>query len=114
MKITIDTTHDSTEDIEKAIAMLRHLIGEKDAFASPEPLLQQGNAGTDLFTSLLKEENQEQQMPTETSQPEPKKAKDEELFSDLFSDEDVPAEGKSAPPSDEEGYAHRKPKIELY
>lgn len=39
MKITIDTKHDSTEDIRKVIGILKHIVGDEalvnDSFSTP-------------------------------------------------------------------------------
>ncbi|HLD87650.1 MAG TPA: hypothetical protein VJB12_06345 [Candidatus Nanoarchaeia archaeon] len=123
MIISIDTKQDSPDDIRKAISMLRSLIGEQDTITTPA----QAPPAQDVsFASLFDSAPEMQGASTDlsgqsTNMPlsaasEPKKS-DADLFSDLFSEEDLPeAEDKKEPPQeDEEPYStSKKPKIEFY
>jgi hypothetical protein len=122
MQITVDTKHDSHEDIRKVIAMLRHLVGEKDIFSnSPDaqPIQEEQSAQTlasmfanDASGSSPSPSAQEPSLSPQIVQPAEKKMDD--LFSDLLSEEDLP-EAKQQPEEEEEDEAPlKKPKIEFY
>ncbi len=123
MQITVDTKHDSHEDIQKVIAMLRHLVGEKDIFTNaPEQSLaaqEQQSAQTlsDMFSSDAQSNEQSSDVQSSITSPEivqPAEKKMEDLFSDLLSEEDLP-EAKQRPEEEEEDEAPlKKPKIEFY
>ena len=117
MIITVDTKHDSPEDIRKIIAMLQNFLGDRELMSNA-PLGQSSEEQAAPFANIF------QDMPAEQGASEPSsiilpeqaaqeaKPSSDELFSDLFSEEDVPkqAEGKE----DEEDSPSRKPKIEFY
>ncbi len=117
MQITVDTKHDSHDDIRKVIAMLRHLVGEQDIFtnASPAPASQQQSAET--FSNLFSDAENPQLSKGFPASPEvvqPSEKKADDLFSDLLSEDDLP-EAKQQPDEEEEDESSsRKPKIEFY
>lgn len=117
MILTVDTKHDSPEDIRKIIAMLQHFLGDRE-LVSNAPLSQSSGEQAAPFANIF------QDMPVEQPDAEPSsiilpaqaaqeaKPSSDELFSDLFTEEDASkqAEGKE----DEEASSSRKPKIEFY
>ena len=118
MQISVDTKHDSQEDIRKVIAMLQHLVGDKvvitNAPSAPsESPEQQSN---DMFANLFEDSSQSPpQEPSSAPQiVQPSEKKMEDLFSDLLSEGDLP-EAKQKPEEEEEDETPlRKPKIEFY
>lgn len=122
MQITVDTKHDSHEDIQKVIAMLRHLVGEKDIFTNASGQVsasQEQNAAqtlADMFSSDAQSSGQSSDLQPSIISPEivqPVEKKMDDLFSDLLSEEDLP-EAKQKPEVGEEETPIQKPKIEFY
>ena len=115
MIITVDTKHDSHEDIRKVISILRHLVGEGQLLAnveiSPQPSADAKipAAEADSFSHLFSEQPSANQpsaeaassLPLAQSPQEQQKSGSDDLFSELFSEEDVP-KGQNAAEEDEE------------
>ena len=118
MIITVDTSHDSPDDIRKAISMLQHLIGENNLLsnAPQQPSQEQAAAFTNLFQDISADQSASEPSSIILQAPSPQEAKkqgSDELFSDLFTEEDVPRKGEEK--ETEEGFSSsRKPKIEFY
>ncbi len=116
MQISVDTKHDSHEDIRRVIAMLQHLVGEKDVLTNAPASSPSEQQSTDMFANLFEDSPQSTQTP-EQAAPEiiqPAEKKMEDLFSDLLSEDDLP-EAKQQPEEEEEDETPlRKPKIEFY
>jgi hypothetical protein len=121
MQITVDTKHDSHDDIRKVIAMLRHLVGEKNVLTNAPMEESPSEQTQDLFSAFSNSSSLDSPQSSEANSsqaPElisPSGKKSEELFSDLFSEEDLP-EAKAQPEEEEEDEtpAQKKPKIEFY
>lgn len=115
MQISVDTKHDSHEDIRKVITMLQHLVGDKEVLTNaPAPSQPSEQQTTDMFANLFQDSSPPtpDQAAPEIVQPVEKKTED--LFSDLLSEEDLP-EAKQQPEEGEEDETPlRKPKIEFY
>lgn len=116
MKITVDTSHDSHDDIRKVIKMLQHLVGDSQEVFTNQPESQEKSPIANIFgdvseqpTTTSSEITQEttQETPAETSE------STEDLFAELFSEEelkkmDVPKEEEIKPAKD------KKFNIEFY
>jgi hypothetical protein len=107
MIISVDTKHDSHEDIRKVIAMLQHLVGEKELLTNAPQASEQQS--TEMFAHLFSDAAPSQQPAPEIVQPAEKNVED--LFSDLLGD--APEAGQT-PDEEQEDEAPEKPKIEFY
>ncbi len=129
MILSVDTRHDSHDDIRKVIAMLQHLVGEKQ-LVSNVPLEQSSQAEMAPFANLFQDlpvsqgsQSQESSyvIIPELAPVQDAKKSDADLFSDLFTKEDVPGQKERGKEEDKEensevvGYSSsRKPEIEFY
>ena len=116
MRITVDTSHDSHDDIRKVIRMLHHLIGEsQEIFTNqPQPVQETspianifGNDSASAEATSSIEKNLESAKETEEIS-----ESTEDLFAELFSEEELK---KMEPVKEEE---EEKPKkkysVEMY
>jgi len=114
MKISIDTKEDSHEEIKKVIQMLKNLVGESQEVFTNQPSAEiNSSAAENPFTNIFgdsssaapetnasSEANQETLQPAET---EPKDQSTDDLFAELFSEEEIKKmDNNSAKPEDEE------------
>lgn len=128
MQISIDTKEDSHEEIKKVIKMLQNLVGDSQEIFTNEPSVSQetaspianifGEASSSVAASEANEaaettqETEEQAQTGETSQ------STDDLFAELFSEEEL-KKMDASPEKEEEEEPESKPKgkkpsIELY
>lgn len=92
MKITVDTQHDSHEDIKKVIKMLQNLVGYSQEVFTNQPESQENIASP--IANIFGENASSQATPPETTQtaqeaPEESSTSTEDLFAELFSEEEL-------------------------
>ena len=148
MKVSVDTKEDSHEEIKKVIRMLQNLVGESQEIFSNEPVQSEasnpedsGDSGStfanilsDMPTSpqisqapsLQQQDAEPVQQAKEGKQPKPEEKEElsgsaEDLFAELFSEEELKKMDVAAPKKEEEEGEEEeiKPKgkkydIELY
>lgn len=90
MRITVDTAHDSHEDIRKVIKMLQHLVGDSQEIFTNQPEVPQSSPIANIFgdnaqpTQIIESET------TQTTQQTTEQAEStEDLFAELFSEEEL-------------------------
>ena len=116
MRITVDTSHDSHDDIRKVIRMLYHLIGEsQEIFTNQSQPFQETSPIANIFGNekspaeevALSETNKES-----ATEVEEKSESTEDLFAELFSEEEL----KKMEPvkEEEEPKTKKKYDIEMY
>ena len=132
MKISVDTKEDSHDDIKKVIRMLQHLVGDNQEVFTNEPSIAQGaspmanifgdssSASETPASSEAAEATQESQG-TEVSQEaaEETSQSTEDLFAELFSEQELKKMDTVKTQEDEEEQEEIKPKkkkhdIEFY
>lgn len=125
MKISIDTKDDSHEDIRKVIKMLQNLVGESQEVFTNDPQVasQEASPFTNIFgdTETTQQATTEATETTETTQQVPKEETSEsteDLFAELFSEEELKNMDKADIKKDEEKEEiksrGKKYSIELY
>ena len=140
MKLSVDTKEDSADDIRKVIRMLQHIVGEDSAMQAPDLQIQQETAGQDapmessventapteqenakesIFSSLFTNKPEMVQQPSVNAAEslEEVSQSTEDLFAELFSDEEIKKMDEKSSEADEiEEEPRQKPsyKIELY
>ena len=93
MKVEVDTSHDSHDDIRKVIKMLQHLVGESQEIFTNNPQ-EAASPIANIFGDVssitasgaaetAQETSQAQETAEETSQ------STEDLFAELFSEEEI-------------------------
>ena len=119
MKIQVNTKEDSPEDIRKAIKLLQIVIGDL-----PEPSSQSlpsscassdsSQAFNNIFSSSTEEKPQQAEEQEHTPEPKPETNSEstEDLFAELFSDDEIKQMKKVE--DEEPAPKGKKPKIELY
>lgn len=125
MRVTVDTSHDSHDDIKKVIKMLQHLVGDSQEIFTNQPqetaspmanIFGDANTSPETITSseTTQETSQAAQETTEASE------STEDLFAELFSEEEL-KKMDTAKSKEEEEDEEIKPKakdkkygIELY
>lgn len=125
MKLTIDTKEDSHDDLRKVIKMLQHIVGDSQEVFSNQPGMLQPQAAEsspianifgDMPSSSSIEQNSSDTPQAETSAPEAPASSEEtsqsteDLFSELFSEEEI----KKMDLPKEEEEAEPKPKDKKY
>ena len=134
MKISIDTKEDSHEDIRKAIRMLQNIVGDMQEIFTNQPISSEASSQTaNPFINIFGDNSIDSQpapapetMPAEQS-PEPgaAEAKEteetsqsaEDLFAELFSEEELKKMDKVKNDEEDEGEIKpksKRPSIELY
>lgn len=119
MRITVDTAHDSHEDIRKVIRMLQHLVGDSQEIFTNQPQTQETLASpiANIFGDASAA------TPATTSEPSQQTAEEssestEDLFAELFSEEELKKMDTASIKDEEEKTEEAKPKkkynIELY
>ena len=118
MIISVDTKHDSHDDIKKVIAMLRHYVGEQGIVTNAPSQTTPEASIANLFDMPMAAPSSDSLTPSIQPLSEAPKKSDADLFSDLFSAEDLPEAEEPKPEArqeDEEAYStSKKPKIEFY
>lgn len=92
MKISIDTKEDSHEDIRRVIKMLRNLIGDAQEIFTNEPAVSSEPATSPLaniFGDVPATQQAEPPMPTDQEAQSEKSESTEDLFAELFSEEEL-------------------------
>jgi hypothetical protein len=98
MEIKVDTKHDTHEDIRKVIRMLQHIVGEEQSAPSVSPV-QEPSAPEPMPTQMSGFFEQsstmavaQESMPASEPQlivKEQEKSETDDLFAELFSDEEL-------------------------
>lgn len=97
MRITVDTQHDSHDDIKKVIKMLQHLVGDNQEIFTNQPEIAQ-EAAASPFQNIFGDASSTESSATseattsETAQEaQTEEASDstEDLFAELFSEEEL-------------------------
>ncbi|MBI2541562.1 hypothetical protein HYV80_02540 [Candidatus Woesearchaeota archaeon] len=129
MRVTIDTSHDSHDDIKKVIKMLQHLVGDSQEVFTNEPAAAQSpianifgdeNPGIAAETLPSSSETSQEAQAEEKPAENPESAEDsqstEDLFAELFSEEELKKMDKVEVKEEEEvkPAKGRKYGIELY
>ena len=128
MKVTIDTKEDSHDDLRKVIRMLQHIIGDSQEVFSNQPGMLQSQAAEsspianifgDMPSSSSTEQGSSDTPQAETPSAEAPASEEssqstEDLFSELFSEEeikkmDLPKEEEAEPKPKDKNF-----KIEFY
>ena len=109
MRITVDTSHDSHEDIKKVIKMLRHLVGDsQEIFTNQPEIVQEISPIANIFGDMAPAANSEtaettQESAQESAQETTESSEStEDLFAELFSEEELKKMDTAAPKSKEE------------
>ena len=118
MKISIDTKEDSHEDIRKIIKMLQNIVGDSHEIFTNQPQTTQETA-TSPFASIFGDNTapQESTNPPQTeqeTQPEEASESTEDLFAELFSEEELKKMGKTESEDEEESDEEVKSKDKKY
>ena len=110
MRIEVDTSHDSHDDIKKVIRMLQHLVGDSQEIFTNNPQ-EAASPMANIFGDTAPAANSETAETTETTQEsaqesaqEAKESSEstEDLFAELFSEEELKKMDTAAPKSKEE------------
>lgn len=93
MRITVDTSHDSHEDIKKVINMLKNLVGDSEEIFTNQPELTQ-EASASPFANIFGDTASSQPIETasettQETQAEETSESTEDLFAELFSEEEL-------------------------
>lgn len=98
MRVTVDTSHDSHEDIKKVIRMLQNLVGDSQEIFTNQPSEAQASPIANIFgdtsaspqstTTSEAAETQAQETAGETS-PEETPQSTDDLFAELFSEDEL-------------------------
>ena len=93
MRITVDTAHDSHDDIKKVIRMLQHLTGDSQEVFTNNPQEAAspmanifGDAGT---STEIAASSETQETPQATQETPESSESTEDLFAELFSEEEL-------------------------
>ena len=115
MRITVDTQHDSHEDIKKVIKMLQHLISDAQEVFTNEPSEEtQTSPIANIFgdTASVSAENSAAPETSQTAQETKQEESTEDLFAELFSEEEL--KKMDIPKEDEVKPKDKKYNVELY
>lgn len=125
MKVSIDTKEDSHEDLRKVIRMLQNIVGDSQEVFSNQSLDSNANTASpfaNIFgdasnasspseSAVSASSNQENSSSTEENIPE----STEDLFAELFSEEELKKMGKvEKSEEEEESEEEAKPKDKKY
>lgn len=130
MKLTIDTKEDSHEDLRKVIRMLQHIVGDSQEVFTNQPGMLQSQAAesspiANIFGDMPNSPQTAQEpsstvsaetsAPEASSSPEETSQSTEDLFAELFSEEelkkmDLPKEEEESEPKPKD----KKYSIEFY
>ena len=97
MRIEVDTSHDSHDDIKKVIKMLQHLVGDSQEIFTNQPQ-ETASPVANIFGDMAPAANSETAETTETTQESAQESAQEatessesteDLFAELFSEEEI-------------------------
>jgi len=130
MKISIDTKEDSHEEIKKVIRMLQNLVGDSQEVFTNQPTSSSSQDTGSVFNNIFGDTSSSSQeatpseatSSTTTTEPDENSESTEDLFAELFSEEelkkmDVKKESEEEEESEEEIKLKSKDKkygIEFY
>ena len=126
MRVTVDTAHDSHEDIKKVISMLQNLVGDSQEIFTNQPQSSETSISpiANIFgdTASTPAASSEETTEAAASQAEETPQSTDDLFAELFNEEelkkmDVKKESEEEEESEEEIKPKSKDKkydIELY
>ena len=98
MKVSIDTKEDSHEEIKKVIRMLQNLVGDSEEIFTNQPAESSAQPAENAFTNIFGDtSNTSQETPNseqtteETEKPQAEEAAQstEDLFAELFNEEEI-------------------------
>ena len=94
MKITVDTQHDSHDDIKKVIRMLQNLVGDSQEIFTNQPQTQEtispiANIFGDTASTPSISSEPAQSSPPESPETESTGQSTEDLFAELFSEAEL-------------------------
>jgi len=121
MRISVDTKEDSHDDIRRVIKMLQNLIGDSQEIIANQPISESSSdtSTQNVFNNIFGDTSS--QVTTNASEAVQEKAEEtestEDLFAELFSDEELKKMDKSPIKDDDEEEVKPKGKkynIELY
>ena len=120
MRITVDTSHDSHDDIKKVIRMLQHLVGDSQeifinqpqATASPMANIFGDSGSSVAATSSGSAETTDtaQELSQETTEASDSSQSTEDLFAELFSEEELKNMDTKSKEEEEDEEEEIKPK----
>ena len=103
MKISIDTKEDSHEEIKKVINMLQNLVGDSQEIFTNEPQGAAASPMANIFGDIASSPATETAQTTHETQAEQTDQSTEDLFAELFSEDELKKmETNSAKEDDEE------------
>ncbi|MBS3096474.1 hypothetical protein J4480_03475 [Candidatus Woesearchaeota archaeon] len=130
MRVTVDTQHDSHEDIKKVIKMLQHLVGDSQEVFTNDPSAAEsqispianifGDASPSPQSTTTSEAAETQAQETAAETPAEASESTEDLFAELFSEEELKKMDTSKSKEEEEDEeeelkpARKKHDIEFY
>jgi septal ring factor EnvC (AmiA/AmiB activator) len=96
MRIEVDTSHDSHDDIKKVIKMLQHLVGDSQEIFTNNPQ-EAASPMANIFGNMAPAVNSEMPAATEATQEPARETAEaaeasestEDLFAELFSEEEI-------------------------
>ena len=112
MRITVDTSHDSHDDIKKVIKMLQHLVGDsQEIFTNQPEAVQEISPMANIFGDL----SAQPQATAETTQAAQETSEEtsestEDLFAELFSEEELKKMDSKSKEEEEDEEEEVKPK----
>ncbi|MBI2559259.1 hypothetical protein HYW20_08110 [Candidatus Woesearchaeota archaeon] len=117
MKITVDTSHDTHDDIKKVIRMLQNLVGDSQEIFTNQPQAQETVSpianifGDTASTSSISSEPA--QTPPSAPEAEPTEQSTEDLFAELFSEEELKKMDTAPIKEEDEEPKQKKKKYDL-
>ena len=128
MKVSIDTKEDSYEEIRKVIKMLENLVGgSQEVFTNQQPAIFDDNTASSENMAIPRQESKEEQTQEEQSSQEEQNSQQvqneeteevsgsaEDLFAELFSEEELKKMDTSKIKEDDEDKEEIKPKSKKY
>ena len=112
MRVTVDTAHDSHEDIKKVISMLQNLVGDSQEIFTNQPSEAQASPIANIFgdTALTPAASSEETTQAAAPQAEETPQSTDDLFAELFSEEEIKKmDTPSAKEEDEDEEEELKP-----
>ncbi len=117
MKITVDTSHDTHDDIKKVIRMLQNLVGDSGEIFTNQPQSQETVSpianifGDAASTPSISPEPE--QTPPPVPEAEPAEQSTEDLFAELFSEEELKKMDSTSVKEEDEEPKQKKKKYDL-
>ena len=117
MKISVDTKEDSHDDIRKVIRMLQHLVGDsQEIFTNQPEAVQEASPMANIFgdasaSAAPTQDSATPEITQETQQAQTEEASEstEDLFAELFSEEEL-KKMETAPAKEEDEKEEELPK----